>query len=190
MRTQVNALLQRLSHAVPLTLPVQKASTVAHSAARTKSHKPVWETPASPEPRETRHYDVPHDIPAVVGKVIQVAEDVLLIADGDLRATIRLQGLVFSERDPRLRALAHARLQSLIGSEVLAAGYQGTSGIDIVARLMDGDTDVNHQLLLAGLARYDESDARALNQRDRVLYAQAERQARAARQGIWRNGRR
>lgn len=205
MRTQVSALLQRLSQAMPLALPTPRTSIATHTAAHETNRiiprrattrtevapqKPAWDSSVPLKPEETRRYDIPLDIPAVVGKVVQVADDVLVIDSGDQRTTIRLQAIVMAEGNSHLRALTQNRLQSLIGCKVLAAGYQGTSGIDIVARVLDGEVDINCQLLLAGLARYDESDARTLNQRDRVLYAQAERQARAARQGMWRNSRR
>ena len=120
----------------------------------------------------------------IVGKVTRVSDgDTVWVTDSAGKHKIRLNRIDAPESDQPFGKESTAHLKSLIGGRVVRVEYAGTDQYGrILGIIFFGETDINLQMVRDGCAwhysHFDKTPA----------YAAAEREARAAKRGLWAEG--
>lgn len=123
------------------------------------------------------------------GKVVDLGwGDAITVLDAQgKQRRVRLLGIDAPEKEQAFGPAARQKLSVLVFGKTVAVKYQKTdrSGRPL-GKVMSGTMDVNLEMLKAGLAWYYPNDT-DLPESDRPLYAGAEREAKAARRGLWQD---
>ena len=117
----------------------------------------------------------------IVGKVTRVSDGDTVWVSGRLgRQKIRLNRIDAPESDQPFGKEATSYLKSLIGGKEICVKYETTDRYGrILGSIFLGETDINLQMVRDGCAwHYSHFD-------NTPAYAAAEREARAARRGLW-----
>ncbi len=122
------------------------------------------------------------------GRVFRVisGDQLVLIDSENALYTVRLAGIRAPAPGRPFGADARTHLQTLLLGRVAIVHYERRKDAQpILGKLTYGGADVNLRQIQAGLARF-RSD-HGLSDLQRRLYLQAEKQARATGQGMWRD---
>lgn len=126
---------------------------------------------------------------ALQGKVVDLGwGDSITVLDAQSKQhRVRLLGIDAPEKEQAFGPAARQKLSALIFGKMVAVKYQkmDRNGRPL-GKVLLGTTDVNLEMLKAGLAWYYAND-RDLPETDRPLYVNAERDARAAGRGLWQD---
>ena len=120
----------------------------------------------------------------ITGKVTRVSDgDTLWVSDSLGRHKVRLNRIDAPESDQEYGKESAAHLKSLVGGKTVRVEYDN---LDQYGRILGiiflGDTDINLQMVRDGCAwHYKHFD-------NTPVYAEAEREARAAKRGLWASG--
>ena len=120
----------------------------------------------------------------ITGKVTRVSDgDTVWVSDSLGRHKVRLNRIDAPESDQPFGKESAAHLKSLIGGKVVRVEYTSTDQYGrILGIIYLGETDINPQMVRDGCAwHYKHFDSMP-------AYAQAEREARAAKRGLWASG--
>lgn len=125
----------------------------------------------------------------IQGKVVDLGwGDSLTVLDAQSkRHRVRLLGIDSPEKEQSFGPAARQKLSALVFGKSVAVKYQkiDRSGRPL-GKVLLGTTDVNLEMLKAGLAWYYANDS-DLPESDRPLYARAEQEARRAARGLWQD---
>ena len=125
----------------------------------------------------------------IQGKVVDLGwGDSLTVLDGqNKRHRVRLLGIDAPEKEQSFGPAARQKLSVLVFGKMVAVKYQkiDRNGRPL-GKVLLGTTDVNLEMLKAGLAWYYANDS-DLPESDRPLYAKAEQDARSASRGLWQD---
>jgi endonuclease YncB( thermonuclease family) len=124
----------------------------------------------------------------LAGKVIAVGDgDTVTIMDtAGARHRVRLVGVDAPERRQSYGATARAALAArVLQRQVVIEGVGRDRYRRLLGRVLCGGSDVNLEMVRAGLAWFYRAYGRSLSPADRERYALAEAEARAARRGLW-----
>ncbi len=122
------------------------------------------------------------------GRVVSVADgDTITILDATKHTSrIRLQGIDAPERGQDFGNLSRSHLDRLVYRREVTVEITKVDDYGrFVGRVLIGDTDAGLEQIRAGLAWFYAHYENELPPRDRRLYAEAHRRARAARAGLW-----
>lgn len=126
---------------------------------------------------------------ALQGKVVDLGwGDSITVLDAQSKQhRVRLLGIDAPEKEQAFGPSARQKLSALVFGKMVSVKYQkmDRNGRPL-GKVLLGTTDVNLEMLKAGLAWYYAND-RDLPESDRPLYANAERDARAAGRGLWQD---
>ena len=120
----------------------------------------------------------------ITGKVTRVSDgDTLWVSDSLGRHKVRLNRIDAPESDQEYGKESAAHLKSLVGGKTVRVEYDK---LDQYGRILGiiflGETDINLQMVKDGCAwHYKHFD-------NTPAYAEAEREARAAKRGLWASG--
>lgn len=153
--------------------------------------KPPATAPAKPLPSSPTTAQTTAAQPAGViqGKVVDLGwGDSITVLDAQSKQQrVRLLGIDAPEKDQAFGPSARQKLSTLVFGKTVTVKYQKVdrSGRPL-GKVLLGATDVNLEMLRAGMAWYYTND-RDLPESDRPLYATAEREAKAAERGLWQD---
>ncbi|HYO90503.1 MAG TPA: thermonuclease family protein [Pyrinomonadaceae bacterium] len=151
--------------------------------AQTAPPKPVPSTATTAPKAATEQAGV------IQGKVVDLGwGDSLTVLDAQSkRHRVRLLGIDAPEKEQSFGPAARQKLSALVFGKTVAVKYQkiDRSGRPL-GKVLLGTTDVNLEMLKAGLAWYYANDS-DLPESDRPLYAGAEQEARRASRGLWQD---
>ena len=142
----------------------------------------VWTVPGPGQPGNSK---------TLVGRVIGVSDgDTIVILGRDQQQhKVRLNGIDAPEMGQESGRVAKENLSRLVFGREVSVNWMKRDRYDrLLGRVFIGSTDVNLAQLGAGLAWYYrayESDVAAA---DRSTFDRVEREARAARRGLWHSG--
>lgn len=125
---------------------------------------------------------------SLAGRVLRVTSgDQLTIMDtGNVLHTVRLAGIQAPQVGRPFGADARTHLRTLLLGRFTLVDYElRDSAKRILGKVTYGGADVNLRQIQAGLARFRADHG--LNDRERRRYLQAEKKAREAGQGMWRD---
>lgn len=126
---------------------------------------------------------------ALQGKVVDLGwgDSITVLDTQNKQHRVRLLGIDAPEKEQAFGPSARQKLSALVFGKVVSVKYQkmDRNGRPL-GKVLLGSTDVNLEMLKAGLAWYYAND-RDLPESDRPLYANAERDARAAGRGLWQD---
>ncbi len=159
------------------------------AGAKTPAQQPAM-TPTPQQPAQMSAAKPALETPGVIqGKVINLGwGDSLTVLDAQSKQhRVRLLGIDAPEKEQNFGPAARQKLSALVFGKVVSVKYQkmDRNGRPF-GKVLLGATDVNLEMLKAGLAWYYAND-RDLPETDRPLYAGAEREARAAKRGLWQD---
>jgi len=120
------------------------------------------------------------------GRVFRVVsgDRLVLIDSGNAVYAVRLAGIKAPAPDQPFGADARTHLQTLLLGRFVSVHYENRVGNQpILGKITFGGADMNLRQIQAGLARFRPDHG--LSDSQQRQYAQAERQARAAGQGMW-----
>lgn len=127
------------------------------------------------------------DLDVEVKRVFDGDSFLVVLATGDWRE-VRLAGIDAPERYQAYANVSRTNLRRLIEKQrVRAAIHKHDRHGRLVGTVMRGDEDVALAQLQAGLAWYDRRHRTELEPVVARRYADAEREARAERRGLWRH---
>jgi endonuclease YncB( thermonuclease family) len=122
------------------------------------------------------------------GRVVRVIDgDTLVVLDASkTQQKIRLQGIDAPERRQAFGTRSKAHLSDLVAGQVVVVEY---SDLDRYRRilgkvLLDGE-DINLEQISSGLAWHYKKYEREQSPSDRIIYSDAEREARKQKLGLW-----
>jgi endonuclease YncB( thermonuclease family) len=99
---------------------------------------------------------------------------------------IRIQGIGAPSADQFGASESRSHLDELIHDKTLRLDTaHGDSSGRLIAQVTCEGKDIGREQIKAGMARYEASEARSLDESIRDSYVKAERAARAARLGLW-----
>lgn len=128
----------------------------------------------------------------LTGRVVAIADGDTLTAldERKVQHKIRLAGIDAPEKRQAYGQRSRQSLADLVFNRVVQVelGKKDRYGRDIGKVMLVGQ-DINLVLLRQGLAWHYKAYEREQSVEDRVLYAQAEQQARASGLGLWRDAR-
>jgi endonuclease YncB( thermonuclease family) len=147
-------------------------------------------TTAPPQPAPSTATQAATEQPGVIqGKVVDLGwGDSLTVLDAQSkRHRVRLLGIDAPEKEQSFGPAARQKLSVLVFGKAVTVKYQkiDRNGRPL-GKVLSGATDVNLEMLKAGLAWYYAND-RDLPESDRPLYANAEQEARRAARGLWQD---
>jgi endonuclease YncB( thermonuclease family) len=123
----------------------------------------------------------------IQGKVVDLGwGDALTVLDAQGKQhRVRLLGIDAPEKEQAFGPAARQKLSALVFGKAVSVKYpkMDRSGRPL-GKVLLGALDVNLEMLKAGLAWYYAND-RDLPEKDRPLYANAEREAQTAKRGLW-----
>lgn len=125
---------------------------------------------------------------SLVGRVVGVTDGdtVTLLVDGRVQHKIRLSGIDAPERAQPYGKQAKQRLSSLVyGKTVTALGTKQDRYSRLIAKILVNSQDANLEMVASGYSWHYKKYQSEQTPTDAVAYAQAERDARAARRGLW-----
>jgi endonuclease YncB( thermonuclease family) len=157
--------------------------------ANNKSRPPAT-APAQPAPSSSAAQKPAAEQAGVIqGKVVDLGwGDSITVLDAQSKQQrVRLLGIDAPEKDQAFGPSARQKLSTLVFGKVVTVKYQKVdrNGRPL-GKVLLGATDVNLEMLKAGMAWYYTND-RDLPESDRPLYATAERDAKAAERGLWQD---
>ncbi|MEJ7623747.1 MAG: thermonuclease family protein [Pyrinomonadaceae bacterium] len=124
---------------------------------------------------------------AATGKVVGITDgDTIKLLTEGKQITVRLAGIDAPERTQAFGNKAKQKLSDMIFGKIVAVR---SSKIDkygrTIGQIFEGETDVNLEMVKAGLAWHYKRYEREQSPADRGLYSKAETAARAERLGLW-----
>jgi endonuclease YncB( thermonuclease family) len=131
----------------------------------------------------------PEQTGPIQGKVIDIGwGDSLTVLDAQSKQhRVRLLGIDAPEKEQAFGPAAHQKLSALVFGKTVTIKYQKMDRSNRpLGKVLLGTTDINLEMLKAGLAWYYANDS-DLPPGDRPLYAGAEREARSAGRGLWQD---
>lgn len=168
------------------TLPVA-AQKKKQQIATQPTAKPAPVAPA--QPAATTPKPATEQAGALQGKVVDLGwgDSVTVLDAQSKQHRVRLLGIDAPEKEQAFGPAARQKLSALVFGKMIAVKYQkmDRNGRPL-GKVLLGTTDVNLEMLKAGLAWYYANDS-DLPATDRPLYANAERDARAAGRGLWQD---
>ena len=131
--------------------------------------------------------------PAELRRVYQVAGvsdgDTLAVQDGPERRVVRLAGIDAPESGQDFGQVSKRHLAEMVnGRSVELIGDKTDPYGRTVAKVLADGRDVNLEQVKAGLAWHYKQYEKEQTLEDRRIYASAEAEARAAKQGLWSHG--
>lgn len=169
-----------------------EAQQKQRAGARTTAAPPPQpaKTPTTPQPAQMSATRPGAEQAGVIqGKVINLGwGDSLTVLDAQSKQhRVRLLGIDAPEKEQNFGPAARQKLSAMVFGKAVSVKYQkmDRNGRPL-GKVLLGTTDVNLEMLKAGLAWYYAND-RDLPETDRPLYAGAEREARAAKRGLWQD---
>lgn len=156
----------------------------------TKAGKPVIKSPQpAPSPAASAEKPSVEQSGVLQGKVVDLGwGDSLTVQDAQSKQhRVRLLGIDAPEKEQAFGPAARQKLSLLVFSKMVVVKYakMDRSGRPL-GKVTLGAVDVNLEMLKAGLAWYYPND-KDLPESDRPLYAGAEREAKAANRGLWKD---
>lgn len=124
----------------------------------------------------------------LVGRVVGVTDGdtVTLLVDGRVQHKIRLSGIDAPEKAQPFGQRAKQRLSSLVyGKTVTAVGIKQDRYRRLIAKLLVDGQDANLEMVASGYSWHYKKYESEQTAADGMAYAQAERDARLARRGLW-----
>lgn len=129
---------------------------------------------------------------AIAGRVIGVADGdtITMLLEDRTQVKIRFSGIDAPEKGQAWGQRSRQSMSSLVAGKVVRAyvGKRDRYGRGVATVIVDG-TDVGLEQLRRGLAWAYVRYLHELPYREQHLYLQAEREARAARRGLWSDSR-
>jgi endonuclease YncB( thermonuclease family) len=122
------------------------------------------------------------------GKVVRIVDgDTLVLLDStNTQHRIRLQGIDTPERKQPYGTRAKQQLGALVAGKQVVIEYEKRDRYGrIIGKVMHQGQDAGLALIEAGLAWHYKRYQSEQSREDRVAYADAEDDARAARRGLW-----
>lgn len=164
------------------------------SAQRRQEVKTKPAATAPPTPNAPAGGDVPVkpsiEQPGVIqGKVVDLGwGDSLTVLDAkNKQHRVRLLGIDAPEKEQAFGPAARQKLSAMVFGKAVIVKYQKMDRNErALGKVTLGALDINLEMLKAGLAWYYQND-RDLPESDRPLYSGAEREARAAGRGLWKD---
>lgn len=151
--------------------------------------KPATGMPTQPAPTATAPKTDPEQSGTIQGKVIDLGwGDSLTVLDAQGKQhRVRLLGIDAPEKGQNFGPAARQKLSALVFGKTVTVKFQKVdrNGRPL-GKVLLGTTDINLEMLKAGLAWYYAND-RDLPETDRPLYASAEQEARRAERGLWQD---
>lgn len=157
---------------------------------KTKPAATAPPTPNAPAPAvDAQAKSASEQAGTLQGKVVDLGwGDSLTVADAQNKQhRVRLLGIDAPEKEQAFGPAARQKLSALVFGKAVTVKYEkmDRSGRPL-GKVVFGALDINLEMLKAGLAWYYPND-RDLPESDRPLYSGAERDARAARRGLWKD---
>jgi len=124
----------------------------------------------------------------LVGRIVGVTDGdtVTLLVDGRVQQKIRLSGIDAPEKAQPFGSRAKQRLSSLVyGKTVTAVGTKQDRYSRLIAKLLVNGQDANLEMVASGYSWHYKKYESEQTPADRMAYAQAERDARSAKRGLW-----
>lgn len=124
----------------------------------------------------------------LTGRVVGVTDGdtITVLDDQRVQHKIRLAGIDAPEKSQAFGQRSKTFLSSLVFSKPVVVETQKTDRYGrTVGKVLVGDRDANLALVVAGLAWHYKKYETEQSASDRMIYASAEQDARAARQGLW-----
>jgi endonuclease YncB( thermonuclease family) len=119
-------------------------------------------------------------------KVTEVQSGNTIIVSNINRALkIRLKGIAPPEVGQPFSEAAREHLRALVMDKTVMVEYSNLADGYLQAKISFNQIDIGSQMLRDGVAWYDRSSDFALNDADRLLYAQCEEAARSEKRGLW-----
>jgi len=129
-------------------------------------------------------------MPFIEGRTTRVVDgDTIVInnAATGQPVRVRLVGTDAPEPSQPAGAESRRRLESLVGVGVLRVEFKFTDRYgQVLGRVYRDGEDINHAQLAGGMAWFRTALINELSAEDRRLFEQTEREARAARRGLWK----
>ena len=126
----------------------------------------------------------------LTGRVVRVTDgDTLVVLDvGKVQHKIRLQGIDAPERGQAFGTKSKGHLSDLVASKTVVVDYSDYDRYQRILGkvLLDGE-DVNLEQVEAGMAWHYKKYQGEQSVSDRVKYADAEREARRRKLGLWQD---
>lgn len=122
------------------------------------------------------------------GRVVGVADgDTVTVLDASNTQTkVRLMGIDAPEKKQAFGQKSKEHLSDLVFNKVVSVEYTKQDKYGrTVGKIMVSGVDANLEQVKVGLAWHYKQYQREQSVEDRTTYAQAEEQARAAKQGLW-----
>ena len=139
----------------------------------------------------TLQAQVANNVQVVIeGKVVKVADgDTITVLDKDNKQhRIRFQGIDAPESSQAFGQVSKKNLSDLIfGKQVTVIYSKMDKYRRVVGKVLLDGKDINIEQIRAGLAWHYKKYADEQPPEDRITYAQAETEARAARRGLWQD---
>ncbi len=124
------------------------------------------------------------------GRVVAIADgDTITVLDaGNSQHRVRLQGIDAPERGQAFGTVSRQNLANLIFNRQVTVEYDKLDRYGrIVGKVLVDGRDICLEQIRAGLAWHYKQYENEQSPEDRRLYAEAEREARAARRELWRD---
>jgi endonuclease YncB( thermonuclease family) len=143
---------------------------------------------SDPAPPTTQILPVSESFPrTLIGNVIGITDgDTVTVLTGGIERKIRLAGIDAPERNQDFGQKSKQYLSSRIFEKVINVN---ATKIDkygrVVGQIFYGDSDVNLEMLNAGLAWHYKKYESEQSETDRKIYAETEVRARKAKKNIW-----
>jgi endonuclease YncB( thermonuclease family) len=137
---------------------------------------------------------IAQSIPAIAdqieGKVVSVADgDTVTVLDaGRVQHKIRLSGIDAPERSQAFGTRSREYLSSIVAGQQVVVETDKTDRFGrSVGKILLRGRDINLAMVAGGLAWHYKKYQREQSSSDRLLYSNAEQEARARRVGLWRD---
>lgn len=130
--------------------------------------------------------------PFIEGRVTRVVDGNTIVVNNQTTGQavrVRLRGIDAPELRQSAGAESRRRLESLVGGAQVRVEFKFTDKYaQALGRVLKDGEDINLSQLAEGLAWFHTSLTNELGADERKTYEAAEREARAARRGLWKEG--
>lgn len=124
----------------------------------------------------------------LTGRTVRVTDGdtIVILSEGNVQHKIRLQGIDAPERGQAYGTKSKEHLSERVAGRFVVVEYEKKDRYGrVVGKVLVGNKDACLEQIRAGLAWHYKKCQKEQTESDRILYSEAENEARDAKRGLW-----